>query len=54
MVKLQKTKRGTYIISVPKKYVKAQKWRDSEEFALCPCDNGVLRLAPLFKGEGIQ
>lgn len=49
MVKLQKTKRGTYIVSVPKKYVRAQKWREDEEFALCPGDNGVLRLIPLFK-----
>ena len=49
MVKLQTTDRGTHLISMPKKYVKALGWREDEEFALCPGDNGMLRLVPLFR-----
>lgn len=47
MVKLQKTKRGTFILSIPKDYVKSQKWSDKQKLALCPCSDGVLRLVPL-------
>jgi len=49
IVKLQKTKRGTYIISLPKKYVIAQGWQDGEELAICPHER-QLRLIPLSKG----
>lgn len=53
MVKLQtKTTNGTHIISIPKKYVKALGWSENEELALCPGENGVLRLVPLFRKTG--
>jgi hypothetical protein len=51
MVKLQTTDRGTHLVSVPKKYAKALGWRKDEEFALCPGENGVLRLVPLFRNR---
>lgn len=50
MVKLQtKQKSGTHLVSIPKRYVKALGWSDSEELALCPGNDGVLRLVPLFR-----
>jgi hypothetical protein len=49
MVKLQKQVRGNFIVAIPKKSVNALKWGDSEKFALCPRDNGVLRLVSLYR-----
>lgn len=50
MVKLQTKKNsGTHIVSIPKQYVKALGWGADEELALCPGNDGVLRLVPLFR-----
>ncbi|MCO5381221.1 MAG: hypothetical protein NHB15_03145 [Methanosarcina barkeri] len=51
MVKLQKQTRGNYVVAIPKQFLKAQGWSEDEEFALCPCKNGSLRLTPLFKNR---
>jgi hypothetical protein len=48
MVKLQTTSRGTHLVSIPKKYVKALRWQEDEEFALCPnFEKRTLTLIPL-------
>ncbi len=46
-VKLQTTRRGTYIVSIPKDYVVSQGWAKDQKLALCPCSDGGLRLMPL-------
>jgi hypothetical protein len=46
MVKLQKTKRGTFIISVPKAYVSHFSWDENTQLNICVTENG-LKLVPL-------
>ena len=53
MVKLQTTERGTHLISIPKKLAKAMKWKPDEDFALCPCGDGILRIVPI-RGKGVN
>ena len=49
MVKLQKQSRGNFVVAIPKKIVEAQEWGGDEELSLYPCNNGALRLVPLFR-----
>ena len=39
-------------MSLPKKLVKAMGWETDEDFALCPCGDGVLRIVPI-RGKGL-
>lgn len=48
MVKIQQTKQGSYIISLPKIYLRHTGWGKGTSLAICPCENGNgLRLVEL-------
>jgi len=44
--------RDSFIISIPKVYVQEMKWKRDEQFALCPCGDGILRIVPI-RGKGL-
>lgn len=46
MVKIQQTKQGSYILSLPKSYLRHTGWGKGTSLAICPCENG-LRLVEL-------
>jgi hypothetical protein len=51
MVKLQKQKKGNYVVAMPKEFIAANGWNDDTQFTWCPCKNDSLRLVPLFKNK---
>ena len=46
MVKIQKTTQGSFILSIPKSYLRHTEWSEKTHLAICPCENG-LRLVEL-------
>jgi len=50
MVKIQRTQRGNYLISLPKKYLMHCGWKEGTELNICATENG-LRLVALRSGS---